>query len=119
AADPLSSERLATVGVYERVWCERAMSFSPGAGENYIVTPVHTVLVIDNDNAYRAALTEALAVAPDLRLVAAASNVKDGLALATTLRPDLVIVDVRMPDGGGPVVARQLSRHMPNLAILA
>jgi DNA-binding NarL/FixJ family response regulator len=84
-----------------------------------MVAPVHTVLVIDNDNAYRNALTEALLTAPDLRVVAAASSVKDGLALATTLRPDLVIVDVRMPDGGGPVVARQLSRHLPDLAILA
>jgi DNA-binding NarL/FixJ family response regulator len=80
---------------------------------------VCSVLVIDNDHTYRAALTEALKTAPDLRVVAAASNVPDGLALATSLRPDLVIVDVRMPDGGGPVVARQLSRCAPEMAILA
>jgi DNA-binding NarL/FixJ family response regulator len=83
------------------------------------VERVRSVLVIDNDHTYRAALTEALQVAPGLRVVAAASSVQDGLALATSLRPDLVIVDVRMPDGGGPVVARQLSRCMPDLAILA
>ena len=86
---------------------------------NCRVQHVCSVLVIDNDHAYRAALTEALHVAPDLRVVAAASTVQEGLALAASLRPDLVIVDVRMPDGGGPVVARQLSRSLPDMAILA
>ena len=81
--------------------------------------PARAVLVVDNDAAYRVALAEAIATMPDMSVIATASNVEDGIALAVALRPVLVVVDVRMPNGGGARVARELSRRMPDLGILA
>jgi len=78
-----------------------------------------TVLVIDNDASYRAALAEAIGATTDLAVVATAANVDDGVALAVALRPALVVVDVRMPDGGGARVAREVSWRLPHTSILA
>jgi DNA-binding NarL/FixJ family response regulator len=77
------------------------------------------VLVIDNDTAYRNALAEALAATADLSVIASADNVNDGIELAMTLRPSLVVVDLRMPDGGGARAAREINRRLPEVAILA
>ena len=78
-----------------------------------------SVLVVDNDASYRGALVEAIGSTADLAVIGTAANVEDGIALSVALRPALVVVDVRMPNGGGARVAREVNRRLPNTAILA
>jgi DNA-binding NarL/FixJ family response regulator len=75
--------------------------------------------VIDNDDSYRAALAEAITATRDLELVGTADGVRSGLDAARRLQPRLVVVDVRMPEGGGSRVARELCSVSPNSVVLA
>jgi DNA-binding NarL/FixJ family response regulator len=65
------------------------------------------VALADDDPAFRAALIEVLEADPRFTVVGAADNGTDLVRLATQTRPDLVVLDVRMP-GGGPLAARAL-----------
>jgi DNA-binding NarL/FixJ family response regulator len=67
-----------------------------------------TVLIVDDDRHFRRAVTELLA-ACGYRVVGEAASAREGLALASTLRPDAVLLDVNLPDGDGISVAAGLS----------
>jgi DNA-binding NarL/FixJ family response regulator len=65
------------------------------------------VAIADDDPSVRTALTEVLQADPRFEVVGAVSNGDDLVRLAVDTRPDLVVLDVRMP-GGGAVGARAL-----------
>jgi DNA-binding NarL/FixJ family response regulator len=65
------------------------------------------VAVADDDPSFRAALIDVLEADPRFTVVGAASNGEDLVRLAIETRPDLVVLDVRMP-GGGPLAAKAL-----------
>jgi DNA-binding NarL/FixJ family response regulator len=65
------------------------------------------VAIADDDPTFRSALVEVLEADPRFEIVGAVSNGEDLVRLACDTRPDLVVLDVRMP-GGGPVAARAL-----------
>lgn len=67
-----------------------------------------TVLIADDDAAFRTALVALVEEDPGLRLVAAVGDADAALAAAIAERPDVALLDVRMPGGGGPAVARGL-----------
>lgn len=77
-----------------------------------------TVLICDDDARIRAALEAVIDSQPDLALAAVADDSAQAIALARAHRPDLAIVDVRMP-GGGPQAVRGIREHAPNTKILA
>jgi len=52
-------------------------------------------------------------------LVAVASDAEEAIALAATSRPDVCLVDVGMPGGGGPRAARAIREHEPATQVLA
>jgi DNA-binding NarL/FixJ family response regulator len=65
------------------------------------------VAVADDDPDFRAALVDVLNADPRFAVVGAAATGDDLVKLAHQSRPDLVVLDVRMPSGG-PVAARAL-----------
>jgi DNA-binding NarL/FixJ family response regulator len=67
-----------------------------------------TVLIVDDDPQFRRVVTELLA-ARGYRVVGEAASAREGLVLASTLRPDAVLLDMNMPDGDGISVATRLS----------
>jgi CheY-like chemotaxis protein len=67
-----------------------------------------TVLIVDDDPQFRRAAAELLG-ARGYRVVGEAGNAAEGLALASALRPDAVLLDVNLPDGDGLSVAAQVS----------
>jgi DNA-binding NarL/FixJ family response regulator len=67
-----------------------------------------TVLIVDDDPQFRRAAGELLA-ARGYRVVGEAGTAEEGLALATALRPDAVLLDVNLPDDDGLSVAAHLS----------
>jgi DNA-binding NarL/FixJ family response regulator len=79
---------------------------------------VVTVLVADDDRTFSAALQEVIVTAPQLRLVGLAGDAAEAVALAELHRPDVVVLDVRMP-GGGVEAAREVRRRSPATSIIA
>ena len=75
--------------------------------------PVIRVLLVDDDDDVRAALTEVIEDDPRFEVVAAGRDAPDAVRLAQEHRPDLVLLDVRMP-GGGVAAARALRKGSPD-----
>jgi DNA-binding NarL/FixJ family response regulator len=69
-----------------------------------------TVLVADDQPLMRAALRSCLAAEPDLEVVGEAVDGRDAVERAERLRPDVVLMDVRMPHLDGVAATRQLVR---------
>jgi DNA-binding NarL/FixJ family response regulator len=59
------------------------------------------VLVADDHPIYRDGLARTLDAAPGIRVVGAACDGEEAVRLAADLRPDLVLLDISMPGGGG------------------
>jgi DNA-binding NarL/FixJ family response regulator len=79
---------------------------------------VTRVLIADDDDLMRAGLAELLTADPDIDIVGQAATGRQAVDRARRLAPDVVLMDVRMPDLDGIVATRELSRTAPNLKVL-
>lgn len=77
------------------------------------------VLVADDDPMIRLALSEVLAAEPDLQVVAIAEDALQAVDLAQAHTPDVAVLDVRMPGGGGAHAAREIRVRSPRTQLLA
>ena len=76
------------------------------------------VLVVDDHDLFRAGLASLLAMQPDIEVVAQASGGRMGIRLADELRPDVVLMDLRMPDVEGPDATREILERNPGTRVL-
>ena len=76
------------------------------------------VLAVDDQPVFRRALASLIAATPGFEQVGEASSGSEALALAMQLRPDLVLLDVRMPDMDGIETARRLAETDGRIAIV-
>jgi DNA-binding NarL/FixJ family response regulator len=84
------------------------------------VAPVRlSVLVSDDDQTIREALRDVLQAEPDLEVVAIARDTDEAIALAERHAPAVVVLDVRMPGGGGARAAREIRLRCPGTRVLA
>jgi EAL domain-containing protein (putative c-di-GMP-specific phosphodiesterase class I)/CheY-like chemotaxis protein len=77
------------------------------------------VLIAEDEPSVRAALAALIEAEVGLKLVGAVGDADAAIASATTLLPDVAIVDVGMPGGGGARAAREIRRHSPATKVLA
>lgn len=77
------------------------------------------VLVVDDDRDVLAALIDLLEDERGVRVVGAALHVDDAITLAILQRPDVVLVDVHMPGGGGQRVVAAIRDLLPDTRIFA
>jgi len=70
------------------------------------------VLLVDDETLVRAGLQLLLSAAPDILVFGEAGDGERALTAARALRPDIVLLDIRMPGIDGIAVARQL-RQLP------
>lgn len=66
------------------------------------------VLLVEDHRMVREALSEVLARMPDIEVVGEAGNAHDALSQAAQLKPDVVVLDIRLPDLNGIEVAARL-----------
>lgn len=75
--------------------------------------------MVDDSVLPRAAARTMLGSATELRLVGEAASGKEALEAMVALRPDLVLMDVHMPDMDGPTTARKLLSQYPTTKVIA
>ena len=77
------------------------------------------LILADDHPVLRAGLKALLNAQPDLTVVAEADDGAMAIAMATSLNPNLVLMDVSMPGLNGTDATRQLKRVLPDLGVLA
>lgn len=77
-----------------------------------------TVLIADDQHLVRAGLRTLIESTSGFEVVAEASSGEDAAALAHELRPDVVLMDVRMPGCGGIEATRQIRERDPGVRIV-
>jgi len=77
------------------------------------------VVLADDHHIVREGLTALLAKEDDIELVGEAASGRDALALAEQLRPDVVVMDVAMPDMNGMEATRRITEVAPGVGVLA
>ena len=81
--------------------------------------PEIRVLVADDDPSLRRRLTVVLEQHSDLVVVAEAGDAGRAIESAAATKPDVALVDLRMPGGGGEHATREIRRRFPRTRVLA
>ena len=77
------------------------------------------VLVVDDHDLVRAGITRMLADMDGLKVVGQAESGEEALKKTRELKPDVVLMDVKMPGIGGLEATRKLSRSNPDIKVIA
>jgi EAL domain-containing protein (putative c-di-GMP-specific phosphodiesterase class I) len=77
------------------------------------------VLIADDDSVLRDALAALIQAEASMELVGVATDAIQVVELAGTLAPDVAVIDVRMPEGGGAAAARGIRQVSPSTRIVA
>jgi DNA-binding NarL/FixJ family response regulator len=79
--------------------------------------PIH-IVIADDQQITRSGLHNLLAAHPEFVVVGEATNGAEAVEMATNLQPDVVIMDLRMPELNGIEATRQIHRTNPHIGIL-
>jgi DNA-binding NarL/FixJ family response regulator len=77
-----------------------------------------TVLVVDDHEVVREGLVASLDRRDGFHVVAQAGNVAEAIAMADRFQPDLVVMDVRLPDGSGVEACREIRSEHPDTRVV-
>jgi DNA-binding NarL/FixJ family response regulator len=77
------------------------------------------VIIVDDSGEVLSALGRIIDKQVDLELIGVASSVDDGVLLVCQLQPDVVVLDVNMPDGGGLRAAKEMVVVAPAARLIA
>jgi DNA-binding NarL/FixJ family response regulator len=76
------------------------------------------IFLLDDHEVVRRGVRDLLTANDDLEVVGEAGTAAEALARIPATRPDVAILDVRLPDGDGISVCRELKEQMPELVFL-
>ncbi|MFF4351275.1 response regulator [Streptomyces sp. NPDC001530] len=81
-------------------------------------TPPVRVFLLDDHEVVRRGLHDLIDAEPDMEVVGEAGTSEQALVRGPALRPDVAVLDVRLPDSDGITVCRELRSRIPGLACL-
>jgi DNA-binding NarL/FixJ family response regulator len=76
------------------------------------------VFLLDDHEIVRRGVRDLLEAEPDIAVIGEAATAQSALARIPALRPDVAILDVRLPDGNGVAVCREIRSQLPQVACL-
>ena len=76
------------------------------------------VFLLDDHEIVRRGVKDMLEAEPDIVVIGEAGTAESALARIPALRPDVAVLDVRLPDGDGVSVCREIRSRMPQVACL-
>jgi two-component system, NarL family, response regulator DevR len=91
------------------------LAASPGGGAT---TSAVRFVVVDDHELVRDGLRQLLEAGPRFECVGEAGTVAEGVSLVASEHPDLVVLDVRLPDGSGVDACRRMLTDSPVTAVL-
>jgi two-component system, NarL family, response regulator DevR len=77
-----------------------------------------TLLIVDDHEVVRQGLVGLVGRRPNFHVVAEAGTVAEAIEAARRFHPDLVIMDVRLPDGSGIEACREIREELPNTRVV-
>ena len=80
--------------------------------------PSLSLLIVDDHEVVRQGLAAMLGRRPAFHIVAEAGTVAEAVAAARKFKPDLVVMDVRLPDGSGIEACREIRAEMPDTRVV-
>jgi DNA-binding NarL/FixJ family response regulator len=97
---------------------EVTVSTAPPSGASHSAARSLSVVIVDDHELIRHGLRRAFERAGDFTVVGEAASVSEALSVVPTQRPDVVVTDVRLPDGDGISLARTLRAADDRLGIV-
>jgi EAL domain-containing protein (putative c-di-GMP-specific phosphodiesterase class I)/ActR/RegA family two-component response regulator len=82
------------------------------------VSPIR-VMIADDEETVRDVLLSLLNSDEEISVVGSGHDAEEAIAIAVSERPDVALLDVRMPAGGGPRAAREITRLSPGTELIA
>jgi len=79
---------------------------------------VTRVFLLDDHEIVRRGVHDLLEAEPDITVIGEAATAESALARIPALKPDVAVLDVRLPDGNGVTVCREIRSKMPDVACL-
>ncbi len=76
------------------------------------------VLIVDDHEVVRLGLRSLLAHTRGFRVVGEAGTVAEAVAMAEQAKPDVVLMDIRLPDGSGVEACREIKKHHPDMRVV-
>ncbi|MFI5658635.1 response regulator [Streptomyces sp. NPDC051684] len=76
------------------------------------------ILLLDDHEVVRRGLRDLLGAEPDMTVVGEAATAAQAIARGPALRPDVAVLDVRLPDGDGITICRELRVLIPDVSCL-
>jgi two-component system response regulator DevR len=76
------------------------------------------ILIVDDHEMVREGLKAILVSEPDFTIIGDASNAAQALESVERLRPDIVLLDVRLPDSSGVKVCQEITKRFPEVAVI-
>jgi NarL family two-component system response regulator LiaR len=77
------------------------------------------VMVVDDHDSVRRALGFSLRILDDLQFIGAAGNGREAIHLCDQLHPDVVLMDILMPEMDGVTATREIHQSHPDVRIIA